>query len=70
MAQHMHSRAAVASMVTQEDLPMLAFLAIILLFVWVLGVTVFPVTGGLIHLLILFAVISLVMHFVRGSSVV
>jgi len=30
---------------------------------------VFHVAGGLIHLLLILAVISLVMHFVRGRSV-
>jgi hypothetical protein len=37
---------------------------------WLLGFTVFHVAGGLIHLLIILAVISLIMHFVRGRSVV
>ena len=40
----------------------------VLLVAWVLGFGVFHVAGGLIHLLILFAVISLIMHFVRGTS--
>jgi len=40
----------------------------VLLVVWVLGFFAFHVAGGLIHLLLIFAVISLVMHFFRRSS--
>jgi len=36
---------------------------------WLLGFAAFHVAGGLIHLLLIVAVISLVMHFVRGRSV-
>jgi hypothetical protein len=39
----------------------------VLLIAWVLGWTVFHVAGGLIHLLLVIAVISLVLHFVRGG---
>lgn len=47
---------------------MLATLAIVLLVLWALGFVVFKVTAGLIHLLIIIAVIALVMHFVRGRA--
>jgi hypothetical protein len=33
---------------------------------WILGGLVFHVTGGLIHILLVVAVISLIVHFVRG----
>ena len=33
---------------------------------WVLGEFVFHVAGGLIHILLVVAVISLIVHFVRG----
>ena len=46
----------------------LTILFVVLLVAWVLGFGVFHVAGGLIHLLILFAVISLIVHFVRGTS--
>ncbi len=36
---------------------------------WLLGITAFHVAGGLIHLLLIVAVIALVMHFVRGRTV-
>lgn len=47
------------------------FLALfgILLIMWLLGFFAFHVAGGLIHLLLIIAVISLVVHFFRGRSV-
>jgi hypothetical protein len=39
----------------------------VLLIAWVCGFTVFHVAGGLIHLLLVFAVISLILHFVMGT---
>jgi hypothetical protein len=43
------------------------FAFIILFVVWVLGWLVFHVTSGLIHLLLVVAVISLIVHFARGK---
>jgi hypothetical protein len=43
-------------------------LFVVLLVAWILGWGVFHVAGAMIHLLIIFAVISLILHFVRGSS--
>jgi Family of unknown function (DUF5670) len=40
----------------------------ILLVMWLLGLFAFHVAGGLIHLLLIIAVISLVAHFFRGRS--
>jgi Family of unknown function (DUF5670) len=45
-------------------------LFVILLVLWLLGFVAFHVAGGLIHLLLLFAVISIVLHFFRGRSTV
>jgi hypothetical protein len=42
-------------------------LAVILIIAWIGGFTMFHVAGGLIHLLLLFAVISVVLHFVLGT---
>jgi hypothetical protein len=42
-------------------------LFVVLLIAWIGGFTMFHVAGGLIHLLLLFAVISLILHFVMGS---
>jgi hypothetical protein len=43
-------------------------LFVVLLLAWILGLSVFHVAGGLIHILLIVAVISLVLHFVRGRS--
>jgi uncharacterized membrane protein (DUF485 family) len=42
-------------------------LFVILLLAWIMGFVAFHVAGGLIHLLLIVAVISLVLHFVRGG---
>ena len=42
-------------------------LFVILLIAWLLGWTVFHVASGLIHILLIVALISLVLHFVRGG---
>jgi hypothetical protein len=54
----------------QKEKPMFMALFFILLVMWVLGFAAFHVAGGLIHLLLIVAVISLVMHFVRGTRAV
>jgi hypothetical protein len=48
---------------------MLMAIFAVLVVLWLLGFTVFHVASGLIHLLLILAVISLVMHFVRGRRV-
>lgn len=45
-------------------------LFVILLIVWICGFTLFHVASALIHLLLLFAVISLILHFVLGRRAV
>jgi hypothetical protein len=45
---------------------MFLLLFVVLVIVWLLGFVAFHVAGGLIHLLLIVAVISLVLHFVRG----
>jgi hypothetical protein len=47
---------------------MLLTIGIILAILWLLGVVAFHVTTGLIHLVIIVAVILLIMHFVRGRG--
>jgi hypothetical protein len=42
-------------------------LFIVLLIAWLGGFTIFHLAGGLIHILLVFAAISLVLHFVMGS---
>ncbi len=41
--------------------------AIVLFVLWVLGWFVFHVAGGLIHVLLVVAIITLIVHFVRGK---
>jgi Family of unknown function (DUF5670) len=48
---------------------MLFVLFVVLGVLWVLGWLVFHVAGSLIHLLLLVAVVSLILHFVRGREV-
>ena len=45
---------------------MFIFLAIILAALWIGGFTVMHVTSFAIHILLVLALISIVMHFVRG----
>jgi hypothetical protein len=47
---------------------MFLILAIVLVLLWLGGFVMFKSAGILIHLLLLFAVISLIMHFVSGRS--
>ena len=43
-------------------------LFVILLVMWLMGFFAFHVAGGLIHLLLIVALISLVLHFFRGRT--
>ena len=45
---------------------MFLILAVVLVLLWIGGFTVFHVSGFLIHLLLIFAVISIIMHFISG----
>ena len=47
---------------------MLLTIGIILLILWALGLFAFHAGGGLIHILIVIAVIAIVMHLVRGRT--
>jgi hypothetical protein len=46
---------------------MLLLLAVIVGIAWLLGLTVFHVAGGAIHLLLVLAVVGIIVHFVRAS---
>lgn len=48
---------------------MLAAIAGILFVLWLLGFVAFHVTAGVIHVLLVLALISLVLHFFRGRGV-
>ena len=43
-------------------------LFVILMVAWIFGWMVFHVAGALIHLLLIAAVISLILYFVRGTA--
>ena len=47
---------------------MLGIIAVVLVVLWLLGAFAFHVAGGLIHLLLVVAVVMVVLHFVRGRS--
>jgi hypothetical protein len=49
-----------------KEMSIWTILFVVLLISWIGGFTVFHVAGGLIHLLLVFAVISLILHFVMG----
>lgn len=49
---------------------MLVWLAIILLVAWLLGWGVFHVAGGLIHILLVIAVVVFLVNFISGRRTV
>jgi hypothetical protein len=48
-----------------EEISMFLALFVVLLIMWLMGFFAFHIAGGLIHILLIVAVISLVVHFVR-----
>ena len=48
---------------------MLLVIAAILLVLWLLGFVVFHVAGGIIHLVLVVAVVMFVVHLLRGRTV-
>jgi hypothetical protein len=53
-----------------EAFSMLVWLAVILLVAWLLGWGVFHVAGGLIHLLLVIAVVVFLINFISGRRTV
>jgi hypothetical protein len=51
-----------------KEILMFMILFIVLAVAWVLGWGTFQVAGGLIHLLLIVALVSLIVHFVRGRG--
>ena len=45
---------------------MLVTIGVVLLVLWLLGFSVFNVAGGVIHILLVLAVISILWHFLSG----
>jgi uncharacterized protein DUF5670 len=54
------------STIEENYMSIWTILFVVLLVAWISGFTVFHVAGGLIHLLLVLAVISLILHFVMG----
>jgi len=54
----------------EKQMSIWMILFVVLLIAWLGGFTVFHAAGGLIHLLLVFAVISLILHFVMGRRTV
>jgi hypothetical protein len=52
----------------RQEENMLVTLAIILAIAWLLGFTVFNVASGLIHVLVVLAIVAIIAHFVRGRG--
>ncbi len=50
----------------EKEGKMFLILAVVLVLIWVGSFTVLHITGFLIHLLLIFAVLSIVMHFITG----
>ncbi|MEO6717119.1 MAG: lmo0937 family membrane protein [Novosphingobium sp.] len=48
---------------------MLLAIAAVLLVLWLLGFAVFHVAGGLIHVILVIALIMFVVHLLRGRTV-
>lgn len=49
---------------------MFFILAIVLFVLWIGGFLLFKTAGFLIHLLLIFAILSIIMHFVSGRRAV
>jgi Family of unknown function (DUF5670) len=49
---------------------MFLILAVVLLVIWIGSFLAFKTAGLLIHLLLLFAILSVVMHFISGKRAV
>ena len=53
---------------SEKELAMFLALAIIVLLIWGLGSFAFHVAGGLIHILLVIALVSVIVHFMRGGG--
>jgi hypothetical protein len=49
---------------------MLGIIAAVLVVMWLLGFFAFHVAGGLIHILLVIAVIMIVLHFITGRRAI
>lgn len=42
-------------------------IALVILVLWAFGFFLFPLVGGLIHILLIIAVIAIIWHFIKGK---
>jgi len=52
----------------RKEVSMFLILALVLILLWVGGFVMFHTAGFFIHLLLVFAVISIIFHFLRGGT--
>jgi hypothetical protein len=52
----------------EKEITMFIAFAVILVLAWILGFSVFHVASAAIHVLVLLAIVSVVLHFVRGHK--
>jgi len=52
-----------------KEFIMLWTIAVILLILWLLGFTIYPVGGGLIHLLLVIALVVVIVRLLQGRKV-
>jgi hypothetical protein len=60
----------ISETVTGGSVSIFTILFVILLIAWILGWGVFHIASALIHILLVVALISLVLHFIRGPRAV
>lgn len=47
---------------------MFLIVALVVLVLWALGFFLFPIGGGLIHILLIIALIAIAWHFIQGRN--
>lgn len=47
---------------------MFLVIALVIIVLWALGFFLFPVGGGLIHVLLIIAIIAIIWHFMKGRN--
>lgn len=52
----------------KEKIVMLFTIAIILLIMWLLGLVVFPIMGGFVHILLVIAIVVVLMRVISGRK--
>ena len=69
MERHWSRRVYVKFALVVKAVNMIWTVVVILFVLWLLGFTVFHVAGGLIHLLLIFALIAIAYQLVTGRKV-